>query len=162
MTIGPKVASCSVPTMISTPFPPSARPARPVRRLGPMPARAVEQRLIGREGLALGGDTDPHAADFALVRDIARLDFHHQRKAGAGDRRIQRAPLAHQHFVGQRHAGIAQQRLAVEFGQFADCRWAARSRGIDTATSGGGAKLKRAQCDHLAQGDGDMRSVPTA
>ena len=80
----------------------------------PVPPRVVQQRLIGQKHLALGRDTDAHAADFALVRDVARLDFCHQRKAHAGDRGIEPALLRHQHFVRHRNAGRAQQRLAVD------------------------------------------------
>ena len=83
--------------------------------LGPLPLRAFEQRQISREGFAFGRDIDAHAADFALVRNVARLNFHHQRKSDPGDRGVQLVASGHQHFVRQGDAGIAQQRLAVEF-----------------------------------------------
>jgi hypothetical protein len=53
MIIGPNVASSRVPTMISTPFSPSDRPARLECGIGPVPARTFQQRLVGRERFAL-------------------------------------------------------------------------------------------------------------
>ena len=118
MIIGPKVASSSVPTMISTPFFAIGPTSTPwIVGIRPMPPRVVQQRLIGQKHLALGRDADAHAADLALVRDVARLDLHDQRKAHAGDRGIEPALLRHQHFVRHRNAGGAQQRLAVELGK---------------------------------------------
>ena len=77
------------------------------------------QRFVGQKHLALGRDIDADAADFALVRDIAGLDLHHQGKADARNGMIQRALFRHQHFVRQRNAGVAQQRFAVGLGE----RW---------------------------------------
>ena len=98
------------------------------RRIRPVLAGIVQQRLIGQEHLALGRDVDADAADFALVRDIRRLDLHDQGKAHAGDRGIQRALLRHQHFIGQRNARLAQQRLAVGFRKNARISDARRDR----------------------------------
>ena len=55
MTIGPKVASSRVPTMISTPFFAIGPTSTPwIAALGRCRARVVQQRLVGRERLALG------------------------------------------------------------------------------------------------------------
>ncbi len=82
-----------------------------------MPPRVFQERFVRQKHLALGRNIEAHAADFALVRDIARLDFHHQGKANAGDRAVQRALFRHQLLVGQHNADLAQQRFAIGFGE---------------------------------------------
>ena len=52
--------------------------------------------------LALAGDVDANATDLALVRDVARLDFHRDRKPGARDGVIELAFVGDQRFVRQR------------------------------------------------------------
>ena len=146
MIIAPNVASSSVPMMISTPFFAIGREQHALNgSVRPMPARIVQQRLVGQKHLALGRDTDAHAADFALVRDVARLDFCHQRKACSGDRGIQRALVRHQHFIRQRQAGRTQQRFAVVFGQALRISDAPRYRAPRAGASTGGANLNFAR-----------------
>ncbi len=92
MIIGPKVASTRVPMMISTPFFAIGPTSTPWIAASGRCLRALSSSVsIGDKRLALGGDVDADAADLALVRNIGRLDLHHQRKAHARDRGIERA-----------------------------------------------------------------------
>ncbi len=78
---------------------------------------AGDQRIIGSCGFILRGDVDPDAANLALVRNVARLDFHHQREADLGNRCIQRRSVGDKNLAWQRDTGNLQQRLAVILGE---------------------------------------------